>query len=165
MKSWRCLKCFAAGNLPERSLDLLSSCNYNLIIYFLSSKTFTNESLSLPISVPLKPVIVLNMNIYPPFLRLVKFLFLTGVRFQFCTHFWCMAFAPFCPSVLEPNFDLTFCHSEGVSQSCPLRPCQIFGLFKGFFKGEDLMATKCRSSVLSFVVCVPFATDWMILSC
>lgn len=165
MKSWRCLKCFAAGNLPGRSLDLYSSCNYNLIIYFLSSKTFTNESLSLPISIPLKPVIVLNMNIYPPFLRLAKFLFLTGVRFQFCTHFWCMAFAPFCSSVLEPNFDLTFCHSEGVSQSCPLRPCQIFGLFKGFFKGEDLMATKCRSSVLSFVVCVPFATDWMILSC
>ena len=95
-------------------------------------------------------------------LRPVSFVF-TALRL-FRAHFSSVPFAPFCSTVLEPNFNLTFCHSQRICQSCPFRPGEVFRLFEGFLKCKYLVATKRWSSVFPLAVCFSFTADWVTLS-
>lgn len=114
----------------------------------------------------LKPVIVRRATslpvVYINNLRPVNFVF-TVMRL-FRAHFSSMPFAPFCSTVLEPNFNLALRHSEGICQSCPFRPGEVFRLFEGFFKCKYLVATERWSSVFPFAVCFSFTADWETLS-
>ena len=95
-------------------------------------------------------------------LRPVSFVF-TALLF-FRAHFSSVPFAPFGSTVLEPNFNLAFCHSQRICQSCPFRPGEVFRLFEGFLKCKYLVATKRWSSVFPLAVCFSFTADWVTLS-
>lgn len=102
------------------------------------------------------PVVYINN------LRPVSFVF--PIMCLFRAHFSSMPLAPFCSTVLEPNFNLAFCHPQRVRQSCPFRPGEVFRLFEGFLKCKYLVATKCWSSVFPLAVCFSFTADWVTLS-
>ena len=114
----------------------------------------------------LKPVIVWGGTFLPVVyinnLRPVSFVFIVMRLFR--AHFCSMPFAPFRSTVLEPNFNLAFRHSERIRQSCPFRPGEVFGLFEGFLKCKYLVATKRWSSVFPLAVCFSFSADWVTLS-
>ena len=117
--------------------------------FFLLKPVFVRGGTSLPV-------------VYINYLRLVSFVF--PVMCLFRAHFSSVPFAPFRSTVLEPNFNLAFCHSQRVRQSCPFRPGEVFRLFEGFLKCKYLVATKCWSSVFPLAVCFSFTADWVTLS-
>lgn len=114
----------------------------------------------------LKPVFVRGGTSLPVVcinnLRPVSFVFFVMRLFR--AHFSSMPFAPFRSTVLEPNFNLAFCHSERIRQSCPFRPGEVFRLFESFLKCKYLVTTKRWSSVFPLTVCFSFTADWVTLS-
>ena len=97
-------------------------------VYFMQGESFLMLKSSLCVSsIFFTRIVFILLLLFRGFRHLGRFLLL-----GFCDYR--VHFSPFCSSILEPNFDLTFRHSQCVGELCSLGSSQIFCLLKCFLQ-------------------------------